>query len=372
MRKLYLILFIAAAMLLASCGGSTNTVADGMGGGSERLFAATQDSPFVTELIAGAGQGWPGTGIDVGEAHVWNDGDNLHVAYFLDEEGWYYSEDEDLQLYVGKEAPEPPVAPGQFPFHASPFLEDGETDHFVLPLVGFYPAHGNDDPVAYDWTDTNLYIAAHGVVCQEVDGGQLPVSGVFATWDLDYGDSEIKAGWITLAIEGGNLVVRIYTEAPWTIYETQMYIGLEPPAKFGPGQWTYQHSPLLPSGSTMDTYTIPLSSIPAGPGDLLYIAIHATIVNSETGVSESAMAWDDDNWEQWKENNWKRYSWFYLPDPSGEPGEPYEICETMWGLDPVNGYDSVSANEHGWFPTFYDFAVKKWGWLFIYSTVNAE
>ncbi len=34
-----------------------------------------------------------------------------------------------------------------------------------------------------------MYIAAHGVVCNEVDGGELPVSGVFATWYLYYGDN---------------------------------------------------------------------------------------------------------------------------------------------------------------------------------------
>jgi hypothetical protein len=369
MKKLGLgLAVLVGAWLFVGCGGNTSIPDDSLSANGHS-FAATEDTPLVTELIAGAGQGWPGTGIDVGQLEVWNDGDNLHVTYVLDAEGWYFGDD-DLHLWVGTTPPDPPVAPGQFPFKETPDAADSEYE-FVLPLVDEYPAHGNDDPVPYDWTDANLYIAAHGVVCDEVDGGELPVSGVFATWDLDYGNSEIKAGWVTLAIEGGNLVVKIYTDSPWTIYETHLYVGLQPPPDFAPGQWTDQHSPLLPSGSTMDSYTVPLNSIPALPGDTVYIAIHATIVNSQTGDSESSMAWDDDNWTKWKENNWKRYSWFEVPEGSGEPGEPYEICETMWGLDWEGDID-VPADEPGWFPTFYNFAVKKWGWLFMYSTVLPE
>jgi len=369
MKKLGLVLAVlVCAWLLGSCGGNSS-LSDSALSANGHSFAATEDTPLVCELIAGAGQGWPGTGIDVGQVEVWNDGDNLHVTYVLDAEGWYFGDD-SLHLWVGKDAPEPPVAPGQFPFKGTPDQADSEYE-FVLPLEGFYPAHGNEDPVAYDWTEADLYIAAHGVVCSEVDGGELPVSGVFATWTLVYGATFEEIGWVTLAIDGNNLVVTIHCDPPWTMTETQLYLGLTPPNKLAPGSWPYQHTGLAP-GTTNDTYTIPLNSIPAGPGDTVYIAIHAVVVNSITGASETAMSWDDDNNAQWKENNWKRYSWFEVPDGSGEPGEPYEICETMWGLDWNLGGDGVSANEPGWFPTFYDFAVKKWGWLFTYSTELPE
>lgn len=360
MRKLNLTLvLLGAACLLMSCGGGSSLQPGEPGVAGDRYSNATEADPFVTELIAGAGQGWPGTGIDVGEVQIWNDDDDLHVTYVLDAAGWYFGDD-DLHLWVGTAAPPPPVAPGQFPFKASPDSTEFEYE-FVLPLVGDYPARGNDDPVPYDWTDENLYIAAHGVVCQEVGGGGVPVQGVFANWDLYYGSTEIDAGWVTLAIEGNNLVVTIGTDSPWTLVETHLYVGTIPPAKFAPGQWTDQHSP-LPPGTTTDSYTVPLGDIPAGPEDTLYIAIHATIFNTVTGASESALSWDPNNWEKWKDNNWKRYSWFDVPPGGGE----YEVCETMWGLDPIDGYDGVSANEPGWFPTFYEGGVKKWGWVFHY------
>lgn len=359
MKKLNIVLaLLGVTWLLASCAGNSSFGTDTPNPDQARLLTATEDAPLVTDLIAGAGQGWPGTGVDVGQLEVWNDGANLHVTYVIDADGWYFGDD-DLHLYVGTTPPEPPVAPGQFPFKKAP--DSGASScEFILPIVGDYPAHGHDDPVPYDWTGAAVYVAAHGVVCEGVGGEGIPVQGVFATWELVYGATFEHAGWVTLAIQGNNLVVTYNTEPPWTLLETHLYVGFDVPP-FAPGQWPYQHSP-LPPGTTTDVYTVPLDSIPAGPGDTLYIAIHAVIQSSEGGDAQTAMSWDDENSEQWKTHNWKRYSWFEVPPGGGE----YEVCETMWAIDPVLGNDGVPANEPGWFPTFYDFAVKKWGWLFQY------
>ena len=44
-------------------------------------MAHTADAPYVTDLIAGGGDG---VGTDVGEVQVWNDADNLYVKYVVD------------------------------------------------------------------------------------------------------------------------------------------------------------------------------------------------------------------------------------------------------------------------------------------------
>lgn len=373
------VILICVAWVVASCGSSSRLPDGGLGDSRNHIVTGTEDDPFVTELIAGAGQGWPGTGLDVGRVELWHDATELHVTYFLDVGGWYFAVspldeggepmDENLHLYVGTTPPAPPVAPGQFPFkaYANPALGEYK---FVLDLVGEYPKHGNEDPVPYDWTGLadSLYVAAHADVCEVAGGAGFPSQGVFKTMGLYYGSKDIPVGYVTLAIVGGSVVVTIYADSPWVLTETQLYLGLVPPPKFAPGLWPWKHEP-LPAGTTVDSYTVPLEDIPAEPGDLVYIAVHAALYNTATGTAvESATAWNPGCRVRFlKENgepHWKSYCKFIVPEGNGEPGE--ERCETAWGLDPVLGYDGVPANEPGWFPAFYEGLVSKWGWVFRY------
>ncbi len=72
--------------------------------------AHTEESPYVTDLIADGGS--PATATDVGDVSVWNDGTNLYVKYEITEADWEIT---GTHLYVGKNAP-PTSSPGQFPY----------------------------------------------------------------------------------------------------------------------------------------------------------------------------------------------------------------------------------------------------------------
>jgi hypothetical protein len=105
----------------------------------------TEGDPYVTDLLAGQT-------LDVGDVLVWNDGGYLYVKYIVDAEYWCLTE---THLHVAtslegipQKKGNPP--PGQFDYKSE---HDCVTDYtYKIPLT---------------WdVDTQLFIAAHAVVCQ--------------------------------------------------------------------------------------------------------------------------------------------------------------------------------------------------------------
>jgi hypothetical protein len=334
---------------------------------------ATRDAaagPFVTDLIAGAGQGYPVTGEVAGTVTTEQVGSDLVVTF--DATGGNTMD--GCQLYVGVDAPTT-VAPGQFPFKGD--AAGGTTYTFTLPMVGVYAGKGNDPDVPYDWTGANLYIAAHAetnvyvsggtgsgwVVCQ----GEIDNLGIHAG-NSNQGQGEL-VGNCNISVVGNNLVVTGTCIAPNTFSETHLYVGHTAPTSHSPGQFTYQHSP-LPLGTTTDTYTIPLDQIydqqgggPVGAecGDTLFIAWHST---TDPG-GQSSSAWNDGNRVKFPGHNWKSYASFDL-GCCPETSEPLYNEETAWGFDPT-GDANVSRDEDGWFETIFDDPRMRWGWVFRYQ-----
>lgn len=113
------------------------------------VAAHTEDSPFVTDLIAGGGN--PKSAIDVGDVFVWNDGEYLFVKY-VTIDGWCLIETHleiktSLDLIPQTKNGNP--IPGHFSYHTK--HECIPEFEYVIPLDG--------------WTiGTNLFIAAHAVV----------------------------------------------------------------------------------------------------------------------------------------------------------------------------------------------------------------
>lgn len=126
------------------------------------LTKHTESNPYVTELLAGQT-------IDVGEVLVWNDGNFLYVKYVVDAAYWCLTE---THLHVAtslegipQKKGNPP--PGQFDYKGE---HDCVTDYtYEIPLT---------------WgVDTELFIAAHAVVCQSagnfIAGLNLPDTVTF-------------------------------------------------------------------------------------------------------------------------------------------------------------------------------------------------
>lgn len=98
------------------------------------------------------------------------------------------------------------------------------------------------------------------------------------------------AGYVTVSNDATNLYINYNTTGTgWTMAETHVYVGKDPPAKLAPGTFPYAHDPL--PGVTTDSYVIPLSAINGGvttPSTDLYIATHATGTDGETAWGRGA------------------------------------------------------------------------------------
>lgn len=368
--KLILTSLLLAALLgllaVTGCGGGATGSIDGV-----RDSNATAGSPFVTDLIAGAGQGWPATGTDVGKVEIWNDATYLYVKYTA-EGGWYFGDatdtSESLHLYVGDTKPTT-TAPGQFPYK-SPALNGATTYTFQLPLVGG----------GHNWTGDNLYVAAHGQTCitegGDPGGENLGIAqGVFLTTELYLGSTFIDIGSVTWSIVGTNLVADIDVDPGYTVTDSHLYVDPTTPPTLPFGGWPYNMSSPEFDASTL-TYTVPLADIPADCGDFLYYGIHVHVDPDGSDpniVGGTALGWEAScatplNLPNGEPHQFFRYCDLTLPDCVITPPTPgTERCETAWGLDPVNGYDGISKNEPGWFRTFFNSNNKPWGWVFRYQ-----
>lgn len=270
--------------------------------------AYTEDAPFAIPLLAGQH-------IYAGVVEVWNDDSDLHVKYNTTN-GWSLTE---THLHIATTLAGIPQkngnpAPGQFDYKAE---HDQELSYeYEIPL----------DTLA----GAGLCIAAHAVVCKGGEGEPTLAQGVLASPTL-WAGQHINCGSAVVGIEGDDLVVTYETTDGWKLTETHLYIGAEPPAKSAPGRFPYKHENL--GGVSADTYSIPLSSLSAEPGDTLYLAAHAVVQkparDDETCQEETAWAEGE---RIRKKGNWSMFFSVTIPDVSSPGQEPESISETAWGF----------------------------------------
>ena len=170
----------------------------------------------------------------------------------------------------------------------------------------------------------------------------------------------IDVGEVCVSTDGENIYLEYWLDAPWTLTETQTWIGWPkdayPQAKKGnpiPGQFPVKSGDI--SGASHYTVVYPYDAIAGrenpGCGDEVYIVAHSSLRNTTTGASETA--WPDG--EDMPGNNWAMgLPWTITCDL--EIPEEEEQCETAFGyLAAV--YDGVPAAT-----CFIDDGFGRWGW----------
>src|SRR5690606_31392904 len=100
---------------------------------------------------------------------------------------------------------------------------------------------------------------------------------------------------VTVYSDETTICVAFATEGDWYLTETHLAIATDPediPQKEGnpiPGQFPYKHEGLW---TQFDAFCVPLADIGAEPGDPLYIATHASVVQEgEDKIGAQETAW---------------------------------------------------------------------------------
>jgi hypothetical protein len=99
------------------------------------------------------------------------------------------------------------------------------------------------------------------------------------TTSIFWAGQDTNAGSVSATQDETNLYVTFTTTGGWEMSLTHLYVGTSAPGGYNPGGFPYQttHSPRV----TTYTYTIPLASIGAVSGDVVYIAAHANVHNGQ-------------------------------------------------------------------------------------------
>ena len=109
----------------------------------------------------------------------------------------------------------------------------------------------------------------------------------FATTDLIAGQNLI-VGTVSFAMDNNDLIVTYQTEGTWEIQETHLFVGdLEDLPTNRPGNpiiGRFPYSGEHDAGTNQVVYIIPSVE----PGDHLFIAAHAVVIDTLTGVTETA------------------------------------------------------------------------------------
>lgn len=175
-------------------------------------FAATEDLPFSTPLIAGGGNAT--SGIDVGDILVWNDDNNIYIKYEITNAEWCLREthlDVKQLLSALPQTKKGSPIPGQFTY--KDMLDCTSESLYVIP----WPAGGQvyiaahavvqscDDldfeldvfaemlPDVVNMSVVNPYVGAPSYFAEIVDGA--PLTGTYLGWCIDT-DLPIQAGVI--------------------------------------------------------------------------------------------------------------------------------------------------------------------------------
>jgi hypothetical protein len=196
-----------------------------------------------------------------------------------------------------------------------------------------------------------------------VPGGEVPSKG-----DLIAGRT-IKVGTVTVTNDTENIYVKYFLTDGWEMTKSQVAVALS----LGEIPQTKKHNP-IPSqfafkkkyhpAVTEITYSIPLRDSGYKAGDLLYIAAHARVRNSDATGKENQdeSAWDAEEEGQEFEGkngaNQKESAW-----AAGEPGQEFEgknratyfcyvvVIERIWEgdfeiqrVDDLAGYTGITGS----------------------------
>lgn len=266
--------------------------------------AHTETDPFVTDLIAAQT-------MDAGDVSVWNDGERLYVKYETDGD-WCLTK---THLHVATALADIPQTgkgspiPGHFDYSME--HDPCSTEYtYVIDLNGWTPT-------------TELYIAAHAVVCRPGEGEPMFVQGVLTTVPMYTWADAINVGTVTVAIEGENLVVTLETVDGWLMLDTHLYLDPTTPPTWPPpwADFPYKNEGL--GGVTADDYSISLPSLGVGCDDTLYISTHANLVKYTEWGAIYRDGWGDEN----PFDGWTKYFSVTIPCVP-----PELVCETAWGF----------------------------------------
>jgi outer membrane protein assembly factor BamB len=110
------------------------------------------------------------------------------------------------------------------------------------------------------------------------------VEGELRTIPLRKGCMMDEIGWVTISIEGNELVVTFnaitYDPDVWLFNETQLYLGKSTPASCDPETFPFKHSQL--EDVLTDEYRIDLGELDLRCGNTLYVVAHAVLSGEET------------------------------------------------------------------------------------------
>ena len=104
----------------------------------------------------------------------------------------------------------------------------------------------------------------------------------------------IDAGDVTIATQGGNLIVSYQTSDGWGLKETHLYLGKDVPTKSAPGKFDFSMEGL--GGVDFCSYTVSLSDLEIESGDIFYVAAHAALSGGESAWAEGDLIREHANW----------------------------------------------------------------------------
>ena len=93
--------------------------------------------------------------------------------------------------------------------------------------------------------------------------------------DLGLGSAHTDIGSVSMVRDGGNLLVTISTDSPYTMDQVHLYADDEIPVSSAPGLFPYQHEVTDPAAYfTSYTFTADVSAF---AGETIYVAAHAHV-----------------------------------------------------------------------------------------------
>ncbi|HYE76737.1 MAG TPA: hypothetical protein VEI97_02015 [bacterium] len=188
---------------------------------------------------------------------------------------------------------------------------------------------------------------------------------------------QFDAGTVTITNDAETLFIEYTLHDPWSMHETQVYVGTEPPEGGSPGQFPYHVENL--DAVTSYSFAIPLEEVWVC-GTELYMAVHAVVVQNGEGIFISETAWATGEFRF--ETGWGGYTTYevapYCPLPRNDiqftghyPGPNSYWRTTLYNVG--SGYSVQSGIPYtGWCVDLFHYLVPgqlKTGHL--YSSVGA-
>lgn len=156
--------------------------------------------------------------------------------------------------------------------------------HFYIMLIVMGAVLISCSPEA---NETTLDATQRGLDLPGIDPGTVGGTTVLEETELTAGQN-IDAGTVTVVLENGNLVITYTTSGDWYIDETHLFVGdLADLPTNGGGNPRIGHFPYSSTngpGTVTVVYTLPALA----PGECVYVAAHAVVIDAVTGQEETA------------------------------------------------------------------------------------